>query len=103
MAGAPPLTWLIGPPRVPMSTSLYVWCFTLGACDGLFCAASRAGIASAANKVIAVIEVNILDFMVFSFLVLIVKSGARVVSANCTSFPPLRPAARGQSHGRYRR
>jgi hypothetical protein len=49
-----------------MSTSLYVWCFSLGVCDGLFCAVSRAGIASAANKIIAV-HVNILDFMVSSF------------------------------------
>jgi hypothetical protein len=67
-----------------MSPSLYVWCFSLGASDGLFCAAVATGIASAATKAIAVMYVNFLDFMVCSFVVLVGKSAARVFSTTAT-------------------
>src|SRR5438132_11307459 len=80
IAGADPLTKLWGPPRVPKSMSLYPVC----------CAASGTGIVSAANNVIAIAKINVLDFIRSPLLRLLAagsvsQSGKFTLSLNYSS------------------
>src|SRR6516164_8203970 len=67
MGGGVPFTWLFGPPNVPMSMSLYWWCFGLWSCNGLSCAAMPTGIARAANSVITTTDDHFLGVILPPF------------------------------------